>query len=152
MINCRTGERPKTYKKYLDTRHWHNIRESVLNRDEHRCVKCSIDVNLLAHVHHLTYERIGNEFMDDLITLCPNCHNEIHKDDVKKIEPIKLVPILVPSPKIIIKYETVLTIKAPISQISKRIAYICRQLDKKKAFEIYLKCLDVLKDNNKDLH
>lgn len=29
-------------------------------------------------VHHRTYERIGNEGLDDLIVVCPRCHMKIH--------------------------------------------------------------------------
>ena len=29
-------------------------------------------------LHHLTYERIGNEELDDLIALCSGCHQVVH--------------------------------------------------------------------------
>lgn len=34
-------------------------------------------VNL--QIHHIHYNNIGNEKMEDLVTLCINCHAEIHK-------------------------------------------------------------------------
>ena len=30
-------------------------------------------------VHHLNYERVGNERDDDLILLCHRCHEGVHK-------------------------------------------------------------------------
>lgn len=30
------------------------------------------------HVHHLTYERIGNELVSDLLVVCGECHEQIH--------------------------------------------------------------------------
>jgi len=29
-------------------------------------------------VHHLTYDRLGDERMDDLEVLCPDCHRKAH--------------------------------------------------------------------------
>lgn len=33
------------------------------------------------HVHHVSYKRLGYERDDDLILLCPPCHNLIHYPD-----------------------------------------------------------------------
>lgn len=30
------------------------------------------------HLHHKTYERIGEELLTDLVPLCPNCHTLVH--------------------------------------------------------------------------
>jgi 5-methylcytosine-specific restriction endonuclease McrA len=29
-------------------------------------------------VHHLTYERLGNELLIDLVSLCNGCHDQAH--------------------------------------------------------------------------
>jgi len=31
------------------------------------------------HVHHIDYDRIGNENFGDLIVICAVCHNTLHK-------------------------------------------------------------------------
>jgi 5-methylcytosine-specific restriction endonuclease McrA len=31
------------------------------------------------HVHHITYDRLGNEAMADLRGLCAKCHKEVHQ-------------------------------------------------------------------------
>jgi hypothetical protein len=30
------------------------------------------------HLHHTTYDRIGQEELTDLIALCPKCHADVH--------------------------------------------------------------------------
>jgi 5-methylcytosine-specific restriction endonuclease McrA len=50
-----------------------------LNRDENRCADCgdSIEEKVL-EVHHITYIRRGKERLEDLMTLCQDCHQERH--------------------------------------------------------------------------
>jgi len=68
----------KTKKKnYLESDAWQNIRKKILNRDNNKCVVCGTSSNL--DIHHITYERVGNEDVDDLVTVCRKHHNEIHK-------------------------------------------------------------------------
>lgn len=65
------------YSAYLHTRHWHNIRKQVFERDNYTCTRCGSREFLEAH--HLSYLNLGNELLTDLTTLCRNCHREIHK-------------------------------------------------------------------------
>lgn len=68
----------KKHLEYLQSKEWAIIREKVLERDDYTCVLCgATDCQL--DVHHKTYKRHGNEKLFDLITLCENCHNEIHQ-------------------------------------------------------------------------
>jgi 5-methylcytosine-specific restriction endonuclease McrA len=70
----------ENYKQYLETSHWKDVREDKLKEAKYRCQLCgSIDAEL--HVHHNTYERIGNEEMSDLIVLCKDCHKKFHNID-----------------------------------------------------------------------
>lgn len=62
---------------YLRTDAWKNLRFKVLERDKYTCQCCGIDFGPL-YVHHLTYERLGNELLEDLITLCEDCHKLQH--------------------------------------------------------------------------
>jgi 5-methylcytosine-specific restriction endonuclease McrA len=72
----KTGAPPGTYQAYLSSAKWRRLRNEVLLRDKHRCVKCHWNRDL--HVHHLTYERMGDELLEDLVTLCARCHGREH--------------------------------------------------------------------------
>lgn len=54
-----------------------NNREKALVRDNYTCVKCGATEYL--HVHH-KYHTGGlvSDAVEDLITLCNDCHNEEH--------------------------------------------------------------------------
>ena len=39
--------------------------------------------NEAKQVHHLTYERIGKEQLEDLQALCPECHSKCHRPKPK---------------------------------------------------------------------
>lgn len=67
----------KTYRDYLSSRRWKQTRERFY-ADPHtpKACLCGDDTNL--DLHHLTYERLGNEDLEDLHPLCPTCHNAVH--------------------------------------------------------------------------
>ena len=69
--------RSMPYNEYLKTREWAEKREQALERDGHRCRLCNTYDNL--QVHHRTYQRRGNEDLDDLTTLCKSCHEHFHQ-------------------------------------------------------------------------
>ena len=64
------------YDEYLRSPEWKVKREQVLARDL-TCVLCASAKKL--QVHHRTYERLGNEELTDLVTLCDDCHSDWHK-------------------------------------------------------------------------
>ena len=64
------------YRRYLKSRAWRDTRERILVRDGYRCRSCGTGNYL--QVHHLTYERIGYERPNDLLTLCHDCHQRCH--------------------------------------------------------------------------
>jgi len=74
--------RAEYYSKYLRSKGWKARREEVLDRTsttkggEKRCHIC-LEHNLL-HIHHLTYDRVGEEDKKDLVALCPSCHKTFH--------------------------------------------------------------------------
>ena len=73
----------KSYKRYLQSDKWAMIRNAIIERDNFKCTVCDSPDNL--HVHHLTYENVGNEKDEDLITLCRGCHFKETTDDVSHI-------------------------------------------------------------------
>jgi hypothetical protein len=64
------------YEWYLASPSWQERREWILKRANYICEKCK--KRPATQVHHLTYDRIFNELPTDLVTLCKQCHAEIH--------------------------------------------------------------------------
>lgn len=79
------------YSDYRMTIWWRRRRdayeETVIRRLGMKdCEVCRIRGDTLRddlrfHVHHITYDRLGDEQDDDLILLCSMCHNAIHYPD-----------------------------------------------------------------------
>ncbi len=76
-----------SYAEKLKDPRWQKKRLKVLERDGFECTDCGDDKKTL-HVHHLNYAKSGNPWdskLDDLETLCEDCHGEHeHLKDVKK--------------------------------------------------------------------
>lgn len=68
------------YSTYILSEDWNTKRKSRLAKDNYQCAICGTGKNL--SVHHITYERLGSERLDDLITLCKDCHKQVHKNDL----------------------------------------------------------------------
>ena len=66
----------KEYEEYIKSSEWQETRQRILKRDRFRCVMCGEPKNL--HVHHITYENLGEEKDADLVTLCEECHIKLH--------------------------------------------------------------------------
>ena len=71
-----TDAEKSNYEAYLQSAHWYFMlrlkRESVGNK----CEICGSPHDL--QVHHLTYERIGKERLEDLQVLCRYHHKKAH--------------------------------------------------------------------------
>ncbi len=84
------------YLQYLQSPEWREKRDQVLARDKYRCFECGARGAL--EVHHTTYKRIFREHLDDLITLCPLCHEEEHKPAMPPAKPkVKVLPYRPPA-------------------------------------------------------
>lgn len=70
-----------TYKRYLRTQNWQKLRFEVLKRSGGKCERCGYQPYKRGglQIHHLSYDRVGHESLEDLIAICPRCHMEIHK-------------------------------------------------------------------------
>ena len=56
------------------------IKKEILIRDNYTCTKCGSKNNL--QIHHIIYHSNGGkDTMENLITLCKQCHAEKHKND-----------------------------------------------------------------------
>ena len=76
------GRMFEDYREYLESSHWDTVRLARLKKDGYRCQICGSAKNLC--VHHLTYDRMGHELMDDLLTLCRDCHEKVHAIDIER--------------------------------------------------------------------
>jgi len=72
-----TGEKVLNYSEYLNTKHWVALRSKFKSKQVKECVMCGSIKNL--NIHHMTYERLGNENFDDLVFLCKDCHTKLHE-------------------------------------------------------------------------
>ncbi|MBW1619032.1 MULTISPECIES: HNH endonuclease [Empedobacter] len=76
------------YHKYLESPEWRAKREMVFKRDGYTCTKCKSRPAF--HAHHLTYKNIFNEKLEDLISVCAECHSQIHYEELmQKIDNLK---------------------------------------------------------------
>ena len=64
-------------KAYLKSAQWKALRLATLKRDHYTCQQCGID-NVPLDVHHIHYNNLGNEPLEDLVCVCRSCHQEIH--------------------------------------------------------------------------
>lgn len=67
------------YRDYINSQAWLDMRRNRMKLDGFRCVVCGFRHELT--VHHKTYDRLGQEKMADLETLCVRCHNNAHLND-----------------------------------------------------------------------
>lgn len=74
-----------SYKEYLQTNEWNDIKQKKLKQAGYRCQVCNKnDIEL--NVHHRTYENRGNEHFSDLIVLCKDCHSLYHLGDTYNVQ------------------------------------------------------------------
>ncbi len=84
-------------KTYRVSSLWKKNRKRRLNYDSGKCqgmivkngklTRCLSTIDI--QVHHKSYERLGYEFMEDMIVLCRSCHhaehNRLKKQDKRQL-------------------------------------------------------------------
>ena len=63
------------YHVYMASREWRLKRKEVIAEHHNICQRCGSGP--IQNVHHLTYERLGNEETEDLVGLCRACHEYV---------------------------------------------------------------------------
>jgi 5-methylcytosine-specific restriction endonuclease McrA len=86
----------KQYRRYLESEAWGAKRRLALQAAGYSCASCQHHAVRGLHVHHLTYERFGNERLEDLQVLCEPCHVKLHGGRVKPTGPRKVKQKLPP--------------------------------------------------------
>ena len=73
------GMVPDLYDDYLGSPEWDEKRQARLRMDDYACGNCGGNHGL--QVHHCNgYEHVGNEALEELVTLCDRCHGLCHRD------------------------------------------------------------------------
>jgi len=65
------------YQLYLTSSEWRNKRELAFQRDNNICQDCKVKPS--EEVHHLTYNNLFHEPLEDLKSLCKPCHKAAHR-------------------------------------------------------------------------
>jgi uncharacterized protein YlaI len=68
---------PQMKAAYYMTPHWNKVRMERRARDMSQCVLCSATSDL--QCHHVSYDRLFAEPLEDLLTLCSRCHERVHE-------------------------------------------------------------------------
>ena len=64
------------YLEYLKSDKWKTLSDSCKKLADYMCNRCESTEKL--HAHHKTYDRVGDERMEDLECLCKSCHENEH--------------------------------------------------------------------------
>jgi len=68
------------YEEYINSQAWRDKRQKYFeSKLPQRCWACNKRKAAGFHIHHRTYKRLGNEYLRDLVLLCPGCHTGVHK-------------------------------------------------------------------------
>jgi 5-methylcytosine-specific restriction endonuclease McrA len=82
------------YEKYLAGPHWQALRKRKLEQQKSElghncCEECreqpEVTRETALHVHHRTYERLGEERLEDLSIICRPCHDKEHGRDINNL-------------------------------------------------------------------
>jgi len=65
-----------SYRDYLESDGWKQRRRDFIKRTPY-CALCGVKHGLL--VHHLTYKSLGSEKDKDIVVMCNDCHNFLHR-------------------------------------------------------------------------
>lgn len=76
----------KQYDVYMKSDAWAAKREERLRLDDNKCVMCGRPNGLqkdgvtpILQVHHICYKNLFREPMEDLVSVCPSCHQKLHR-------------------------------------------------------------------------
>jgi 5-methylcytosine-specific restriction endonuclease McrA len=69
-------QRTSEYEAHIKSKKWRAFCAEIRKSRGDACEKCRGTKEL--HVHHLTYERLGDELPSDVQLLCRACHEKVH--------------------------------------------------------------------------
>ena len=69
-----------TYVNHLMSEKWKQTKLARLLIDDFKCKQCNKPITAeTSHCHHITYQNLGDEGMKNVVSVCPQCHNDIHE-------------------------------------------------------------------------
>lgn len=71
----------KDYESYLKSEYWSSFKKRY--KEAGKLQSCLVCGNKKYNLHHVTYERICREEIDDVIPLCSECHKKEHSKPMK---------------------------------------------------------------------
>jgi len=76
------NKRKQLYASYLKSGHWQELKKQALARDGFKCTSCGSTLKL--HGHHKLYRHnLRACTVEDIVTLCKRCHEQLHRDKAK---------------------------------------------------------------------
>ena len=78
------------YHEYIHSEQWQKVRLERFRLDGFKCQLCGSGKNLEGH--HVSYKHLGQpEEINDVVSLCKECHKKVHtEDEVKKTASLSL--------------------------------------------------------------
>lgn len=76
LVAATRSERKGRYHEYLSSHSWWQKRCKAIKRAGGKCALCPNRKRLT--VHHLTYDRVGQEWPEDMRVVCWPCHQAQH--------------------------------------------------------------------------
>jgi 5-methylcytosine-specific restriction endonuclease McrA len=76
----------REYYEYLKTPEWAWKRKAKWKQQGWKCKDCGLFLpgsGTKGEVHHETYDRLGQELLQDLVGLCEYCHHQRHFGESK---------------------------------------------------------------------
>lgn len=62
------------YKDYLSSDKWKDVKRRYKEKFSTNCFICDEPYKNNYAFHHVTYERLGNEDLEDIVPVCQDCH------------------------------------------------------------------------------
>jgi 5-methylcytosine-specific restriction endonuclease McrA len=71
---------PVNYRDYINSPRWEAFRRRWYQSSglPKACLGCRESFGTM-ELHHVTYERLGTEWLNDVVPLCPRCHEAFHE-------------------------------------------------------------------------
>lgn len=69
------------YRTVLGSKRWQSLRAAAKKRAGGECERClgtRRQKGEAFHLHHVTYDNLGREALDDVVLLCQACHRQEH--------------------------------------------------------------------------
>ncbi len=70
------------YKRYIRSIKWKKKAAERIEYDGRKCRMCNRPESTCRNglsVHHISYKNLGHESLNEIISLCPGCHQKLHR-------------------------------------------------------------------------